>query len=355
MPTIGNTPSTVNISDILQTNLNTKVNRSGDTLTGNLNLNGNDIVNLNNLNDGALNDNYGNKLINGDFRIWSRGGTFTLTTNAYTSDRWRVSGLSGSTVTATYLGHTFGELIVPNNPRNYFRGTITTPGTATSINVSQRIEDYRTQAGRLSTLTFYIRGSSLFTLSSNSSFIQNFGTGGSPSASVTTPFSSLSVSTTSIGGSWTKVTVYGRIPSIAGKIGGATDGYLEVMISIPPISGLVFDIARVSLVDGDARLAEDPFSPRHLQQEFAMCMRYYETGSAYAYTYFQNSTSNANDRIWAYVNFKVPKAGTPTITLSASGSGAYSVAAAGPFELVIQRIGDFPAGLGCNWSADAEL
>jgi hypothetical protein len=79
------------------------------------------------------------------------------------------------------------------------------------------------------------------------------------------------------------------VPSISGKvIGTAGDAYLAMRFwfdagstysaqssNIGQQSG-TFDIARVSVVEGDATLEFDPFGQRHYQQEFAMCQRYYQ-------------------------------------------------------------------------------
>ena len=72
------------------------------------------------------------------------------------------------------------------------------------------------------------------------------------------------------------------MPSIAGKVLG-TDGndFLTVAFDIKRgafgtnLGSDNIDIAHVSLVEGDATAEYDPFSPRHIQQELALCQRYY--------------------------------------------------------------------------------
>ena len=102
---------------------------------------------------------------------------------------------------------------------------------------------------------------------------QNFGTGGSPSAQVNTPSQSVAF----------QVGLSGRssltfdVPSIVGKTLGTNDNdYLEVIFVLQNANANTIYLADASLVEGDATAEDDPFSPRHIQQELALCQRYFQ-------------------------------------------------------------------------------
>lgn len=206
-----------------------------------------------------------NKIINGDFDIWQRGpGPFAGT--AYTADRWLIGvGGGGDVVSTSRQSFSPGQTEVPGNPKHFLRFSRTTTGSATSF-INQRIEDVRTLAGRLVTYTFWARANKA--LSVGVGYFQHFGSGGS--ATVDAYPETISVGTT-----WAKYSVTMTWPSVSGKTIG--DGsYVAFRLSFPAGNGnFTFDLAHVSVVDGDATAEDDPFSPRHIQQELALCQRYY--------------------------------------------------------------------------------
>src|SRR5210317_2024163 len=72
-----------------------------------------------------------NRIINGNFDIWQRGTSFSVTasTNIYTADRWRFVG-AGFTGTLTRQNFTAGQTDVPNNPDYFARWDVTTNPSA---------------------------------------------------------------------------------------------------------------------------------------------------------------------------------------------------------------------------------
>lgn len=228
---------------------------------------------------GAVASPYRNKLINGDFDIWQRGTSIGLTTTAYGGDRWKGAFAgAGFTITHSRQAFTLGQIEVPGNPKYFARMTVTTPGSLTVNVIEQWIEGAQTLSGRPFTLTFYMKGSSSFTLdTANSLIYQYFGTGGSPSSTVSNLFSSFTVNDTAVTTNWKKFTISGTFPSITGKVLGSNgDDALRVAFSLPITSGISVDIAHVSIVEGDATKETDPFSGRHRQNELTLCQRYYE-------------------------------------------------------------------------------
>ena len=116
-------------------------------------------------------------------------------------------------------------------------------------------------------------------------FIQDFGTGGSPSADVTV------TETVSISTSWTKYTVTTTLGSLSGKTLG-TDGvyttFLQVNMELQPTTTFTFDIAQVQLEVGESATE---FEHRPYTTELLLCQRYYNfyEGDNYSCVY---STSN---------------------------------------------------------------
>ena len=210
-----------------------------------------------------------NLIINGNFDIWQRG-TSQSAGGYGSADRWLFYFGTGSGVVSRQA-FDLGQSDVPGNPRFFCRhvvSTLSAAGIGTAL--GQRIEDVRTLAGRTATLTFYARAEYEQVLGARA--VQDFGTGGSPSATVETPIGEFTV-----GQTWQKFTATVSLPSIAGKTLGSNDNS-NVRIDISrndaaTIGGYV-DVARVSFVEGDATAEADPFSPRHAQQELALCQRY---------------------------------------------------------------------------------
>jgi hypothetical protein len=136
-------------------------------------------------------------------------------------------------------------------------------------------------AGKTATLTFWAKADASKNIAVN--IRQNFGTGGSPSAAVDTTGGLRALTT-----AWQKFSFTVAIPSISGKtLGSDTNDSLNVEFwfdagsdfntrasSLGQQSG-TFDIAHVSIVEGDATTESDPVSPRHPQQELALCQRYF--------------------------------------------------------------------------------
>lgn len=223
-----------------------------------------------------------NKIINGDFDIWQRNTS--QTSSGYGSDdRWE-STHSGTTKTHSRQSFTLGQTDVPGNPQYYSRTVVTSSAGASNFaHKSQKIEGVRTLAGKTATLTFWAKADASKNMTIE--LLQDFGTGGSPSADVTGIESQKVALTTA----WQKFSITVNIPSVSGKtLGSDGNDFLRVTFwfdagsdfnaradTLGQQSG-TFDIAHVSLVEGDATAEDDPFSPRHIQQEITLCKRYFD-------------------------------------------------------------------------------
>lgn len=210
-----------------------------------------------------------NKIINGNFDVWQRGvGPFG--NNVFNADRWFLVAGAGS-VNTVNRGDTT-SLPIRGLSAYRLRWGRPTPGSGESL-LLQKIEDVRTLEGKRATLTFWASQTAGIPISLTAK--QVFGTGGSAEVSFTiAPQFNLPSSS----GTWAKYSFSFDVPSVSGKTIG--DGsYLEIRFVRPPTGGLPtaeLSLARVSLVEGDATAEDDPFSPRHIQQELALCQRYYK-------------------------------------------------------------------------------
>jgi hypothetical protein len=260
-----------------------------------------------------------NKIINGDFSIWQRATSQTATSYG-SDDRWQNIN-SGSTKTHSRQAFALGQTAVPGEPE-FFSRTVSTsvPGTSHYVSKVQAIESVRTLAGKTATLTFWAKADAARNIAIE--FLQNFGSGGSPS----TPVTGIGAQVIALTTAWQKFTRTISIPSIAGKTLGtnrndclqlgfwfdAGSDYNSRTGGLGQQSG-TFDIAHVSLVEGDATAEEDPFSPRHIQQEMALCQRYYQVRDGV----FRQYTSNV---FRTSLPLPVIMRASPTLTKSYSSS-----------------------------------
>jgi hypothetical protein len=218
-----------------------------------------------------------NRIINGNFDFWQRGASFTG--DEYGADRW-LNARVGSTHTATRQAFTLGQTAVPGEPTYFCRTVVVTSSGASNYAILvQRIEDVRTFAGQQVTVSFWAKVDSTKNIAVE--LVQEFGTGGSPSAQVR----AIGTTKVSIGTSWQKVTVTATVPSISGKtLGTNGDSYLALTFwfdagsdfnaftdSLGQQSG-TFEIAQVQIEPG---AAATPFERRPIGTELALCQRYF--------------------------------------------------------------------------------
>jgi hypothetical protein len=308
------------------------------------------------LNGGPL-AGFRNKLINGSFYIWQNGTTFT--SSEYGADQW-IHGRVGTTHTVTRQQFTVGQTAVPGEPEFFCRTVVSSvSGASNYSHLQQRIEGVRTYAGQQ--VTFRIWAMANATKSIAIECVQNFGTGGSPSAEVT----SIGVTKTSIGTSWQSVPVTVTLPSISGKtIGTNNNDYLALIIWLDAGSTFnsrtstlgqqsgTFDIAQVQMEPGSLAT---PFEQRPIGVELALCQRYFEVGTSGLTGY-----AAAGVGVGAHVSYAVTKRAVPTLVVTpfnytnASGSGISNSTIYGfmPFGTTTVTGGVIVYG---NWTASARL
>lgn len=297
-----------------------------------------------------------NKIINGNFDIWQRNTSQTV--GGYGSDdRWSNDD-SGSTKTHSQQSFTVGQTDVPGEPTYYSRTVVNSSAGAGNFCVKyQAIESVRTLAGQTATLSFYAKADSSKNIAVE--FIQNFGTGGSPSTQV----DGIGVTTCALTSSWQKIEVTVNIPSISGKtLGTSHDGYLLVSFwfdagssfnartnSLGQQSG-TFDIAQVQLEKGSVAT---PFEERHVGEELLLCQRYYcktydmdtvpgtaTTGGSC--TFFITNVANSDHSVQIFWKFPTIMRAAPTVTFysDTSGTSAKVRMASGDVNVVSSGVSD---------------
>jgi hypothetical protein len=259
----------------------------------------------------------GNAIINGAFEINQRNFT-SNTTNGYGFDRW-VNFADGGTVTQSSQAFTLGSApVIGFESANFYRNLVSGQSTSGHLSVFiQPIESVRSFANQTVTVSFYAKAGS-GTPKVAVEFRQVFGTGGSPSASVSTVVAAPTIST-----DWARYTATVSVPSIAGKtLGTNRDDRLELNFwfsagadfnaraSSIGIQNNTFDIWGVQLEAGSTA-TDFRRNANSLQGELAACQRYYvQYGGKNLFEVFGNghaeSTTVARIKIAPPVEMRVP-------------------------------------------------
>lgn len=223
-----------------------------------------------------------NKLINGAAIFIQRGSaTIAAGASAYVFDRWYVANGTDQSVTVSQhdlgLGSDFGL-----GARYVMRHAFASAPTSGTLRIEQRIEHVDSIQPGGCTFTSWMSGpSGSETLAAE--IVQNFGTGGSPSAAVTTAMTFASAgeiygaSPTTIYDAVTNRRCWtATVPSLSGKLlGTGNNDYLAAAIIMTPRQAGNYDVTWSSFVAGDASQEIDPSSFRHRQQELDLCRWFY--------------------------------------------------------------------------------
>jgi hypothetical protein len=238
-----------------------------------------------------------NKIINGDFSVNQRNFT-TLTTQDFGFDRW-VNALSGATATYSAQTFTLGTAPVAGYESKNFARLAVTVGND-NCRLQQIIEDVRTFAGQTVTVSFWAKGTNPTTPGNLVCLLmQDFGTGGSPSAQVKTADANVVLTA-----NWTRYSFTFTLASIAGKTFGTNNN-----------SGLYFWLGQHTNASTDAWTLDlwgvqveygskaTPFQTATgtLQGELAACQRYYWRATGAAYNRYMAFGIGANSTTIQYI------------------------------------------------------
>jgi hypothetical protein len=277
-----------------------------------------------------------NKVLNGDFNIWQRGTSFATTGGPvpYTADRFVVQNSgSGGSITVSRQAFTVGQTDVPNNPTYFLRTAYTTqPTSGGTSDVIQRIEDVSTFASQTVAVSFYAKASSTFTISAILG--QSFGSGGSGDV-----YTSLTLSSSSVGTSWARYTGTVTLPSISGKTVGAGN-HLAFYVRVNTVTtGASWDLSNVQVEAGSVATSFQTATGT-LQGELAACQRYYQRQVSDNVYLVGNVIPQNTTTVYGLIGLKTSMRITPTVldvnvlritdTNGASTpSGAWSIYAGG--------------------------
>jgi hypothetical protein len=149
----------------------------------------------------------------------------------------------------------------------------------TSPKITQRIENVQTLQGRSATFSCWLWCASGTQTITNLQVLQHFGTGGSPSADVTTNVPVNWVLTTTP----QRFSVLLNVPTIAGKTLGTTSGthYLQVYVQYPIAASYAINTTQWQLEQSSPNAPPDgmptTFEYRGVQAELARVQRYYDS------------------------------------------------------------------------------
>jgi hypothetical protein len=265
-----------------------------------------------------------NKIINGNFANWQRGTTFvTPSIGAYFADRFQLVYYDAKPTSQTFSQQTFttGTAPVSGYESQYFmRSTITTVGSCTLFDFTQKIEDVRTFAGQTITYSFWAKADSARTVLTYMD--QNFGVGGS--GTVQTGSTTFNLTT-----SWARFSATVTLGSMTGKTIG-TSSFLALSFRQAAASGSVIDVWGVQVESGSTATAFQTATGT-IQGELAACQRYYWRNTASSsYSNFATgqcyNTTQASITVINPVQMRVGATSVEYSTLAIDNSGATPLA-----------------------------
>lgn len=267
------------------------------------------------------------KVINGDFRINQKNFSSSAG-SANLFDRFASVVVGNGTSTWTSQTFTPGTAPVTGyEGRNFLQVAISGESSTTGYTIfQQKIESVRTLAGQTATISFWAKANT-GTPNILAYAQQQFGTGGSPSAAVTT-FGTVTAITTS----WVRYSFAITVPSISGKTFGTNnDDFLALNIMVSagsavgsPFSSVgvqnnTFQFWGIQIENGSTATAFTTASGGSFQSELAMCQRYY-------YQAVLNTSDNPYGSAYSSTGatFCLTLPVTMRSTPSASASGTYT-------------------------------
>ena len=249
-----------------------------------------------------------NKIINGDFGIWQRGTSQTITTSTYSADRFTFIFNGTQSIAASAQTFTPGNTIAGYEPTYYGRFAVGSSASGQSYNqFGQTIEDVRQYAGQTITFSFWAKTTSgSFTI--NPRYIQYFGSGGTTPI-VEANFGSGAITLTT---SWTRYTATVALPSITGKTIG-TGSSLKIVLDLPQNTTWSLDTWGWQLEAGSVAT---PFitATGTLSGELTACQRYYYQVANGTIGPVGGGFNNGTTTMETVIQFPVTMRTTPTIS-----------------------------------------
>ena len=260
-----------------------------------------------------------NYLHNARFTIQQRGGG-PWTTVSYTADQWGLYFVSDSnSVTVATLTDTDRSQIGDEAATYALLDTFVGGGSSGDVStLYQKIEGVRRLSNKTISVSFWARASS-GTPKIGVAVQQNFGSGGSPSA---TTLLSLGA-TAALSSAWTYYTLSGLVPSASGKTFGTTPGtdYTTLNLVLSDYSndygtGVGQQSGTVAIwgVQLEIGAAASPLEKRDPQVELALCQRYYVV---FIYL-LVGGYNTSGGLVYSDLTFPVTMRATPSVTYSST-------------------------------------
>lgn len=293
-----------------------------------------------------------NKILNGNFDLWQRGTSFTNAANlTYGTDRFVFEKSGAQTVNITR------STDVPTVTQSGFNSafswllTVSSAAAASSSGytfLSQKIEgfDYQNLHGQAVRLQFWVKASIAGTYTvafrngaNNRSYVVPY------SVNLSNTWEKKTVNVTlDTTGTWNFDNTSGLSVGWAMAAGTSFQGTTgswqasnifgaSGAVDLSATNGATFQLAQVALYPSQPVL-DVPFQRcgRSIQEEIAMCQRYYEksydptvnpgTGSIYSGMTYIHFTTMATGNYFGSARFVTPKRSTPTVTIYTPGTGA---------------------------------
>jgi hypothetical protein len=209
-----------------------------------------------------------NLVINGDFKIWQRGLTYTTNSpiiDYVAPDRWvfHVNGTGSSAkisrVEFNFAGH--GE--IPDGPRQFAR-LETLNSSNNYIGIFQYIENgWTSLSNQVITLSFWVRYGSSSSATINAYLHVDNDTTTVPISTSQQPAVQPNI--------WTKVVMTGTVPTRTGTF-GIRDNLKVILRATGLLNGEFVDFANIQLEYG---YTSTPHQLRRYGEELELCQRYY--------------------------------------------------------------------------------
>jgi len=310
-----------------------------------------------------------NKIINGDMVIDQRnsGAVQSAINNTYTIDRWVLYGTSGKFNSQQNAG----AITSPVGFTNYLGLTTAAAYTLAAIDsfhLDQSIEglncrDLAWGVANAKPVTLSFQVYSSLTGIFSGSILNSASARSYPfSYTIFTANTWTSISVTIPGdttGTWLTTTGVGIRVSFNLGTGTTytsttsntwqTGAYIGVTGSVSVVGtlGATFYITGVQLEKGSVATS---FESRHIQQELALCQRYYEKGCIVL-----SSVADISANRIQTSGFNTAKRATPTVALTSIAVGSGGTVGALGVMGIYQATGNSAAGSAAYWTADAEL
>ena len=252
-----------------------------------------------------------NKVLNGDFKIWQRGGGAFTSSNAYTADRW-VPG-ANQPFSISRQNFTPGAAPVAGYEGQHFLRIALTASSSTYFVLIQKIEDIRTFAGQTVTLSYWAKADANVTNTASYERSTN-------SATLDSSYAASNV----IGTTWQRYTATFNVPTISGAT-VTSDSFFGIKpILIQDGLAHTIDIWGVQ-VEAGSTATNFQTATGNPASELAACQRYYllvasGVGAPIAAAWYPTSTAMST-----IVNFPVEmRTSSPTL-VQTTGTGYYNV------------------------------